>query len=231
MEIYTSKEELLEKAGIISKSADKEFQESLKLYFIARYFVSLYEAKFNSIPVQVWNEYRNSLDHFFRSKTNPNDNHVRKMQGHIQRAVLDILKLYCHSIQDLVSEIDKQYSTDVLKLVDNGNFIKNIKLGTSASVSLFEKAKIADGDLGENSHTNSEIVGKYLEAAYSFENVRKSIIDKEIDILQASQSYQSIHDKVAKGTFKEHIKTHYIFYISWVILTSLLQYGYNYFSK
>ncbi|MBE0491312.1 MAG: hypothetical protein IBX44_03560 [Sulfurospirillum sp.] len=92
IEIFKTKDELLQKAGEQSNKVEEKYKQSIFLYFIARYFVSVHEAKFGTIPIQVWNEYRNALDHFFRNLTNNDPAHIGKMEGHIQRAVLDILK-------------------------------------------------------------------------------------------------------------------------------------------
>lgn len=230
--IFKSKEELITKAKEVSlTSTNSNYKESIYLYFIARYFVSLYEAKFGSIPIQVWNEYRNGLDHFFRDLTNPNNNHLKKMNGHLQRAVLDILKLYCHSIQEEVKKLKNDVNPEILRLVDNGNFSTRIDIEINNSNTLFANAKIKDSSLGDDSHTNQEIIGYYLDAVYNFDLIHNYINEKFEDIGYAKNNYNSICDKAKKGSFKEHMKTHYIFYISWTILTFLLQNIYNNFDS
>jgi hypothetical protein len=228
IEIFKNKEELIQKAEESSlKVDDSNFKDSTYLYFIARYFVSVYEAKFGVIPIQVWNEYRNALDHFFRSLTNPNSTHLKKMQGHLQRAVLDVLKLYCHSVQDQVRKLKDDFKPEVLRLVDNGNFSKQLDISIKESEELFILAKVMDNSLGDNSHTNKEIVSKYLDAVFSFDNIYRNIIEKAEDITNAKNNHSSIRNKAEKGSFKEHMKTHYIFYISWTILSFIAQSIYN----
>ncbi|MDX9902348.1 MAG: hypothetical protein RBT22_12750 [Aliarcobacter sp.] len=228
--IFKSKEELIKKAEETSSVIkNTNYKESIYLYFIARYFVSLYEAKFGTIPIQVWNEYRNSLDHFFRDLTNPDNNHLKKMSGHLQRAVLDILKLYCHSIQEEVKKLKNDIKPEILRLVDNGDFSKKLDIDINKSNELFATAKIKDSSLGDDSHTNKEIIGNYLDAVYSFDTTHSYINEKFQDIDYAKYNYESIHTKAEKGSFKEHMKTHYIFYISWTMISSILQLIYNFF--
>jgi hypothetical protein len=228
IEIFQNKEQLIQKANeVAERTSEGEYNQSIFLYFIARYFVSLYEAKFGAIPIQVWNEYRNALDHFFRHLTNEESTHLKKMQGHLQRAVLDILKIYCHSVQEKVKKLKDEIDTEILKLVDNGEFFKNLNIDVRESENKFIKAKVQDNSLGDDSHTNQEIIGKYLDAVFSFDSIYKNVVDKTQDIDYAEDSYKAIHNDASKGTFWHHIKTHYIFYISWTILSFIIQFLYN----
>lgn len=231
IEIFKTKSGLLEKATEQSDRVEEKYQFSIYLYFIARYFVSVHEAKFGTIPIQVWNEYRNALDHFFRNLTNQEDSHTRKMEGHLQRAVLDILKIFCHLSQEEVKNLIAKFETDILNLVDNGTFYTKVIVDIKQSEKLFIEAKIKDNSLGEDSHTNKEIVGNYLDAVFGFMAIHNYVVEKTPDIEIAKKSHDSIHHKAEKGSFWEHIKTHYIFYISWTILTGGGQLIYNYFKN
>lgn len=232
IEIFENKEDLIREAEKLSQSSTNDnYKHALYLYYIVRYFVSLYEANFGQIPIQVWNEYRNSLDHFFRDLTNKESSHIKKMEGHLQRAALDILKIYCHSIQDKIEKLQSTFVLEVIQLIDNGNFLKNLKVSNQGAIDLFINAKVADNSLGDNSHTNKEIVANYLEAAFRFNKINKDIIEKSSDIDYAKLTHSNITNIAKKGTFKEHIKTHYIFYISWTALTFLLQLIYNNFTN
>lgn len=51
IEIFEDKETLLRYAQTTSDKADEPYKESIYLYFIARYYVSVYEAKFGVIPI------------------------------------------------------------------------------------------------------------------------------------------------------------------------------------
>ena len=80
---------------------DVNLQHSTRLYLYTRYFVVVFESRYGAIPIQVWNEYRNALDHFFRFQLDGGaseaQDHMQKMDGHLQRAALDILKIFCHN--------------------------------------------------------------------------------------------------------------------------------------
>ena len=225
--IFENKEELLNQAKIQADKVEEEHKQSVLLYFIARYFVSLYEGRFGAIPIQVWNEYRNALDHYFRYLTNKNSTHLKKMESHLQRAALDIMKIYCHEAQNKTIKQKEEYKIEVLQLVDNGTFNSELIQGLSTAEDLFVNAKVDDSILGDNAHTNQEILGKYLDAVFAFDEVYRKIIDKLDDIQSAQLTYNSIHDNAAKGTFKEHMKTHFIFYVLWTLGTGVLLFGWN----
>ena len=68
--IFDTKEELLAEAQKQAQRVEEfNLKKATKLYFLARYFVAVYESRFSQIPIQVWNEYRNALDHYFRYLT------------------------------------------------------------------------------------------------------------------------------------------------------------------
>ncbi len=46
---------------------DQELKEAAYLYFLTKQAASIYEAKIKYLPLQVYNEMRNSLDHYFRA--------------------------------------------------------------------------------------------------------------------------------------------------------------------
>ena len=63
-----SKAELKQLAeASVSLVTQNNLKSSVYYYTIARYLVALFEAHSYSLPIQVWNEYRNSLDHLIRS--------------------------------------------------------------------------------------------------------------------------------------------------------------------
>ena len=111
--IYENKNDLLSAAEKQSSKVEKNYKHSTYLYFIARYFVSVYESRHGEIPIGVWNEYRNAIDHFFRFLTNEKGNinnqgvpcQLEKMEGHLQRAALDIMKILCHRTQENIKKM------------------------------------------------------------------------------------------------------------------------------
>jgi len=225
--IFKNKEELLSEAKKQADKVEEKLSQSVYLYFVTRYFVSIFEARFGEISIQVWNEYRNALDHYFRHLTQTETKNLSKMEAHLQRAALDIMKFYCHKAQDKLNEEKNNYNKEVLALVDNGNFYPTLLKGIHASESLFMHAKAFDSSLGEDAKTNENILDKYMEALFSFDENYRNLIDKISDIETAEKSHGAISDKAAKGSFKEHMKTHYIFYISWTAVAGIIQYIYN----
>lgn len=109
--IFKTPAELLQAAELTSAGAEKSYCHAAYLYFIARFMVAVYEARMGRLPIQVWNEYRNALDHFMRFVTNPVDENtaqLSRMEGHIQRAVLDICKFFCHAMEERMVELTKR---------------------------------------------------------------------------------------------------------------------------
>ena len=124
-------DQLVEYASATSADTPEEFRRSAYLYYIARLMVALYEALLSKLPIQVWNEYRNSMDHFMRYITNPTDenkDHLSKMEGHIQRAVLDVCKYFCIGMKEKTDSTIRKDGMECLRLVDNGSFYENISV-------------------------------------------------------------------------------------------------------
>jgi len=211
--LFESKEELLAEARGTADKVEDDFRRSLELYFIARYFVAVHESRYSKIPIQVWNEYRNALDHFFRSMTDTQDaGHLQKMEGHLQRAVLDVLKLVIHNSKDNVEQIISKIDNEASTLVDNGNFLPSIKKKYRSAVSLFEKAKTEDIRLGDDAKTNDDVLTYYLDAAFSFDEISIEIFSRENDIDQAALRFDSIHRKGEVGGLIHHLKAHGVWY-------------------
>lgn len=216
--LFSNTEELIEAAKKAAKNSDPEFNQSVQLYFIARYFVSLYEARYGSIPIQVWNEYRSALDHFLRSQIGNLDKaHLKKMEGHLQRAALDILKILVHSTLDSVKEWKNTFSVEIYELVDNGSFRPMLIYQESEARTSFEIAKISDAKLGEDAHYNNEILALYLEASFKADDLKLMLIGRQNDFIQAKLQYDSIHGCAHNLSIWEHYKVHILFYAGWSV--------------
>jgi len=227
--VFKTKEKLVDAAHEQADKVDSNYQQSTYLYFIARYFVSVFESRYGVIPVQVWNEYRNALDHFFRHLTNNSpkqpsntDGKVAgqlfKMEGHLQRAALDIMKILCHRTKDSVAKIKDSYKAEVLQLVDNGKFYTYLITETNKAEELFERAKIYDNNLGETARLDKEVINKYLDAVFVFDAIKIELINKAAEIEVANNNYKSIHNNASKGSTKHHYIVHFTFYVCWTIL-------------
>jgi len=177
---FETVDELDRAADQVSNKAPIEYRHSTYLYFIARYFVAVYEASFGEIPIQVWNEYRNALDHFFRYLTLKDNGQIKKMEGHIQRAVLDITKLFCHrSSESLDKILDKE---NYLRTLDDGLFYVDILKKKAEAKDLYIYAKINNDKLGEHSETDKEVIRRYLEPCFKYIYIEKIINNRRTNL-------------------------------------------------
>ena len=227
---FENLDELLEKAKEEADKVDAGLKESVKLYFIARYFVAIFEARYGKIPIQVWNEYRNALDHYFRwqtTKKSSGDTHRGRMERHLQRAALDILKIFVHETILTIEEWHSKFSIEVYNLVDNGKFRPEfIELEKKVRAN-FEEAKISDSILGESDEDDDKVLAMYLNAAYAADSLKLKLLDRQTDFERAQSIHQAIHNAAHKHSFFEHLKIYFVFYIGWTILIFALAWVWN----
>ncbi len=95
------------------------------------------------------------------SETKPN---LRRMEGHIQRAVLDMCKIICVRIDEKLEKQIESDSVPCLRLVGD-NFYERLLTDKIEYLRQFAHAKTIDHGLGENVGTNMEIVKNYLTPA------------------------------------------------------------------
>lgn len=195
--IFATKEELLNSIDSSTIQAGSEYQGVSKFYYLARYFMVIYEAQFQELPIQVWNEYRNALDHFVRQINNqsPEDNpesHKNKMEGHLQRATLDTLKLLIIRTIDSIKNTQSCYTKEVLSLVDNGTFIEYIAKERHNIEKLFTIAKVSDCNLGGGDIEDNAVLENYLDTAFLAMKVRDTLLNKQVDIARAEDRHTSI---------------------------------------
>ena len=173
-----SADELFERAKRQSNAVNaQEYRRTVELYYVARYLVSVFESREQELPIQVWNEYRNALDHFARHLTVSPDivseddhHHLRKMEGHIQRAALDICKFLCIYFSDRY-KVDIASQGDVMALVTDGAFLTRAnELAAIAEATLLQ-AKEVDSNLGEDAEANRDVVRLYCEAVFAYKRI------------------------------------------------------------
>lgn len=183
--IFKDKESLLEAADEAASKADDEFQRATRLYYVVRYFMAAYESEYGQILIQVWNEYRSAIDHFFRYQAAKNENpsaedQIRKMEGHIQRAAFDILKLYSHETFNRIVSIRQEYSVKVFNRIDNGEFLPKFSDQVISASRLFTNAKVSDDNLGKSSQHDNDVLERYLDAALSAHVLAYELEDKKV---------------------------------------------------
>ena len=155
---------------------DQELKEAVYLYFLTKQAASIYEAKIQYLPLQVYNEMRNALDHYFRAvistDASSRASHIRKVEGHLQRAFLDITKLTCAESMEIINRTHARIGEPGLSLANNGEYIKNFTdLKVNAEETLIT-AKLNEYSLGDGGEAS--VRDTYIEAlsahnlAYSF---------------------------------------------------------------
>lgn len=239
-----NKKDLVKRALRQAAKAPEEYKKSVELYYITRYFVSVFEARNHELPLQVWNEYRNALDHFFRYITDNNfapssslpslnndytkHDQLVKMDGHLTRAALDVIKLTCHASDESISELMAQFNIEALSFIDNGGFVKTIRSKRSIAQQAFLLAKTEDYDYGQDVRKNKQIVSRYLDAAFAFEEIRQIIDVKIIDIDRATTQLnfisKTVENDTRKNSFIPNISASLIASIIFSIVTALAGY-------
>ena len=224
--IYSSSEALLDDCDEQSSSIVAELREPARLYFITRYFVAVFESRHGELPIQVWNEYRNALDHFFRylktadsniGESDDESKNIHKMKGHLQRACLDVLKLFCHRTDEQLDALLNRYKPEVLALVDNNSFYPRVITSRIEAHKNFEKSKVFDLQLGENARHNADVLTSYLNAAFSYDEVIYNCLIKEEEIAAAQLNYKGIAAEAANFSENHELKIHKKFYIRWTL--------------
>ncbi|SFV69837.1 hypothetical protein MNB_SUP05-5-1139 [hydrothermal vent metagenome] len=193
----TNTQTLLDKAQEQSnKTQDKQYKETIRLYYIARYFVSIFEAFGHKVPIQVWNEYRNAFDHFARHMTmsERDSNHIKKIESHIQRAVLDICKFLCLEYADFFKEEIAEH-TDYLGLVDNGKFLTSIENIFNNAQKIFTEAKQVDSSLGSNNEKDKQVVEYYCNAVFEYKKIHTMFTNTQTLLDKAQEQSNKTQDK------------------------------------
>jgi len=202
LDIFKNQQELAQAATEQGNLASPEFREMVSFYFVSRYFTALYEARHGKIPIQIWNEYRNALDHFMRSLTQDEESRVfqlQKMEGHLLRSTIDILKIYSHSEIESINNELGNYSAKAWASLNNGEVYPGIKANFNLAVSELEKAKITD--LGDEQ--TFRLLDGYLSAAFRLIEVRNTIQQHVPGLHQFEKSeFSVINKKVSDKKFQ-----------------------------
>lgn len=91
------------------------------------------EVRFESFPIQIFNEIRAFNDHVSRCYLKPDDeewinSQIHKAEGHIERIILDCYKFLNVSLYDsVIKKFDKEYKGVDLSNIDNGDFLIQYK--------------------------------------------------------------------------------------------------------
>ncbi|MEJ1489152.1 MAG: hypothetical protein RPU72_12470 [Candidatus Sedimenticola sp. (ex Thyasira tokunagai)] len=157
---------------------------------------------------------------------------IQRMEGHLQRAILDVCKLYTHRLIDNIEERIGKDSIEILRMVDSGRFYETIRTGVDDLSEAFAVTKTYDRDLGNEREVDDSIVGKYLEVSFmawqlalTYRRARHDIevaaATKEIIQTETTAIIRSEEEPLHKRMM-EHLAGHAIYYgivgvLGWVI--------------
>lgn len=225
-----NKDQLLKLAKEKSDSSPKIYRKIVEKYYIARYFTILFQSRNQSLPIQVWNSYKNSYDGFFKHITSDNlgqdnllssSNNIKDMDFHLTRAMFDILQLFSYSSDEWFEKEFGQYKIENLNLVDNTTFLKTLLHKRNHAQSLFSNAQHVDG-FGHSSDNDCEIMNNYLDAAFAYEDLRSFFESKMPDIQRMLVEHQNIHtagkESAKKDAFFPNVGASLTATIIWTIL-------------
>jgi len=200
MGLFCSREDILAAA---KKAASNLYGTALYdhcvLYYVVRYLVAYYEARFQQIPLQVWNEHRMALDHLMRhlsslgSLEHPfdddNGSQLKSMRSHLLRAALDISKFIVYESSRLLLTTMSFWGAATLRLtkVDGGDesLLATVLANRDQAETAFQRAKQLDNDLGKSPENDNTVLGRYLDATFAYTRIIK-LIDQHRASLEAA---------------------------------------------
>lgn len=189
----------------VQRTHDVKLKPSIYYYTISRALVAIFEANSYKLPVQVWNEYRNSLDHLMRAAiTNDEDAEKKQLnssRGHLLRACLDITKLLCTYTDDWFKGLKKSKAYFSYSLVDNGSFLRDLEHQYVVARNLMINAKTHDMHLGNDSTKDDEIVDLYLDAYFAYKKLETMFYEKQGSSVVSKISYYLLYIKANWLTF------------------------------
>lgn len=200
IENINSKEELQQLAhATVLLATQDNLKSSIYYYAMARYLVAVFEANSYSLPIQVWNEYRNSLDHLIRSflTEDPSiiESQLKSSRGHLLRACLDVIKLLCTYYDDWFKKLKDSKAYFTYALVDNGTFLKNLEDQYNVAKKAMVSAKTQDINLGNNTNVDNKVVDLYLDAYFAYKELDKMFHEKQGASIVSSISYYLLYIK------------------------------------
>jgi|GEM_PF-5527334 len=204
---FQSWETLEEAADAIAARAPELYRNAVFLYVISRDLVGVYESRNFEVPLQVWNEYRNALDHWMRfiaqtdsqavsaEMSGADRSHVERMEGHIQRAVLDICKLLCIRDRDAIDAWVKSLGEGAFDLVDDGGLLPRIRQKQNRAADLLLEARVGDSKLGSDPAVNRDVIRDYVRAALEVREASRELGMKEPALLNAKRQIEALRAK------------------------------------
>lgn len=159
-----------------------QYKEVVEYYFMMKRALALAEAYDKTASLQLANEMRNALDHMMRSlifyqdpsKPQPKEDqeivHLRKMKGHLQRGMLDAVKVTCAYLDEDLDRRHAPFSEKVIGIVHQGEYLKKFTLMQYDAKRLFVKAREEEFQLGTDSGDET-VLSYYLNAIVAYKTL------------------------------------------------------------
>ena len=185
---------------------DTAMTNATYVYYLTKQVLAVYESTINYLPLQVYNEFRNAIDHYFRSLTNfsydkdlteeeawsNREAQLKKLNGHVVRAFLDMVKITNEIIAVEIKQKHKDFGLKALELVNNGKYIPKMEVLLDKAQDDFLKAKQSESVNGAESMTTIDL---FLDSFSSHLNARSFCIASKKHFYKGVWKYRSI-----KGT-------------------------------
>jgi len=142
-------------------------QESVYYYYLLKCFIAEHQCYIASVSVQTYNEHRMALDHFFRAKIEQNESHNNKARGHLNRALLDIIKINCYFLSSRVKAIHKTIPNKAVGIVSNGKYIQDYFEKQKNAEDLLMFARIEDNKMGNCVYADKVILEHFIVAYFA----------------------------------------------------------------
>lgn len=171
---------------------DQELRQVVEMYFLTKQTIAICEARSIFLPLQVYNEFRSALDHYMRAVTaakdpkNARSKHLRSMEGHIQRAFLDMVKLGCADIRAKIDVVHKSYRKEALGIAGCGHsYMNKMHALLFKAEQLLTEAKAKEPELGDTAE--AEVRHAFL-VAFRAHYLAHEHQKNSIPMLMAAQS-------------------------------------------
>ena len=188
----------LEGPGRLTESLTGEcskYKETVRIYFILKQISAMYEAESKRLPIQVFNEMRNALDHFIRSLIHPEDvnresENIQQMNRHIQRAFLDTSKILCAFYDESSKEKHSRFSNEAIGYVQEGDYQKEFTRLQVMAHEMYTDAKLLDYSLGSDGEES--VRDAYINAVIAHKDLSKYQTDNYHKIKWAAAKITAI---------------------------------------
>ncbi|MEW6312976.1 MAG: hypothetical protein AB1513_02840 [Pseudomonadota bacterium] len=159
-----------------------QYKEVVECYFMMKRALALAEAYDKTASLQLANEMRNALDHMMRSLISYQDphklqqkedqeiGHLKKMKGHLQRGMLDAVKVTCAYLDEDLDRRHAPFSEKVVGLVHQGEYLKKFTAMQYGAKRLFVKAREEEFQLGTDSGDEA-VLSYYLKAIVAYKTL------------------------------------------------------------